>query len=173
MRSSIILAMLSAGFLLGPVAAANAQGTSVVPLSGGVSVNDYAAPPQSNRIPRGVAPFAMQLLQEYQQATQQREFGSVDPTQFASPAPTRFSAGIAQAQPQRAMAPYVWCQSNEGGYYDETGHAKTNVWAAELYKFGGRFKDGTPVPARPITNFNAMGHAYKTMTTSGPSFWDR
>jgi hypothetical protein len=97
---------------------------------------------------------------------------SVDADSFRAQArPRAFRASIASSPQPTQSAPYVWCQSMAGGYSDSSGHISRNVWAADLYKFGGRFQDGTPVPREPITDFNSMGHAYHTGAVNGSSFW--
>ena len=53
----------------------------------------------------------------------------------------------------------VWQQSAAGGYYDATGQVGHIVHGSELWRFGGTFGDGRPVPNGPAaTNF--AGHVY-------------
>ncbi|HEY9712253.1 MAG TPA: hypothetical protein V6C72_02210 [Chroococcales cyanobacterium] len=56
-------------------------------------------------------------------------------------------------------APYVWAQSGQGGYYDETGHCKDRVWGDHLREYGGKFSNGQPVPKGDV-KVNAMGHIW-------------
>lgn len=51
----------------------------------------------------------------------------------------------------------VWQQSHAGGYYDATGRIGVVVPGSELWRYGGTFGDGRPVPNGPVqTNF--AGH---------------
>lgn len=56
-------------------------------------------------------------------------------------------------------APYVWCQSTLGGYYDSTNTYKGVVPGYRLKELGGRFADGTPVP-RGNVKMNEAGHVW-------------
>lgn len=76
--------------------------------------------------------------------------------------------GRAQQAPDPDNAPYVWCQSVNGGYYDATGTYKTVVPGYRLRELGGRFNDGTPVP-RGAVKMNEAGHVWWQNDLS-PSF---
>ncbi len=56
-------------------------------------------------------------------------------------------------------APYIWCQSTQGGYYDCTNAYKGVVPGFRLKELGGRFADGTPVP-RGNVKMNEAGHVW-------------
>lgn len=56
-------------------------------------------------------------------------------------------------------APYLWCQSAYGGYYDCTGNYQGNVAGYRLRELGGKFVDGTPVPTGPV-KMNEAGHVW-------------
>jgi hypothetical protein len=170
MRGAVptLLVLLLTSFA--PVAA-QAQSAQWAPLAGSVRVNDMDnGPSQYDNLLREALPLAARLYRQRAGYSSNAQYDNVDPYAFQSP-PSR-AARFTQQVSQQQGAPYIWCQSGEGGYYDSTGNAKQRVWANELYRFGGRFQDGTPVPAQPITNFNSMGHAFKTAITGGPSFWD-
>lgn len=66
-------------------------------------------------------------------------------------------------------APYVWVQSVEGGYIDQTGHCKQVVRGDFLKDWGGKFSDGTPVPKGPV-KINAAGHVYRSERTDTDHF---
>lgn len=53
----------------------------------------------------------------------------------------------------------VWGQSLAGGYYDSTGQIPGVIHGSELWRFGGKFTDGRPVPSGPVPT-NAAGHVY-------------
>ncbi len=56
-------------------------------------------------------------------------------------------------------APYIWCQSVNGGYYDCTNTYKGVVPGYRLKEVGGKFVDGTPVP-RGNVKMNEAGHVW-------------
>lgn len=56
-------------------------------------------------------------------------------------------------------APYVWCQSVHGGYYDASGTCKEVIPGFRLKEFGGKFVDGTPVPRNNV-QMNEAGHVW-------------
>lgn len=60
----------------------------------------------------------------------------------------------------KPKASYVWGQSAAGGYYDCSGKMQGTVMGDQLFKFGGTFSDGTPVPTTPVV-CNFRGHVYK------------
>jgi hypothetical protein len=62
--------------------------------------------------------------------------------------------------PQAVKGTYVWGQSAAGGYYDCSGKMPGTVMGDQLYKLGGTFVDGTPVPTTPVV-CNFRGHVYK------------
>ena len=62
--------------------------------------------------------------------------------------------------PQPARGTYIWGQSAAGGYYDCSGKMSGTVMGDQLYKLGGTFVDGTPVPTTPVV-CNFRGHVYK------------
>jgi len=97
----------------------------------------------------------------------------IDPSAFTGGTVSR-SAGaqISQSAPS-PQPPFIWYQCAEGGYYDGSGHTADRVWANQLYKYGGKFNDGTPVPKEPITQFNSSGHAFRTAQTDTNNFWFR
>lgn len=65
-------------------------------------------------------------------------------------------------------APYIWCQSVNGGYYDATNTYKGVVPGYRLRELGGKFVDGTPVP-RGNVKMNEAGHVWWQKELS-PSF---
>lgn len=81
----------------------------------------------------------------------------VAPFKAAQPIPA--SAMMNQAPP-KPESKFVWGQSAAGGYFDASGQMKENVMGDQLYKFGGKFMDGTPVPTTPVV-CNFKGHVYK------------
>lgn len=81
------------------------------------------------------------------------------------------STGVTQTENKKKDAPYIWYQSAQGGYYDGSGTTKELVWADKLYKYGGRFEDGTRVPEQPIRDMNAMGHAFRASALNTNHFW--
>ena len=56
-------------------------------------------------------------------------------------------------------APYIWCQSTQGGYYDCTNTYKGVVPGFRLKELGGKFADGTPVPQGNV-KMNEAGHVW-------------
>ncbi|HEY9787493.1 MAG TPA: hypothetical protein V6D17_19045, partial [Candidatus Obscuribacterales bacterium] len=56
-------------------------------------------------------------------------------------------------------APYIWCQSVLGGYYDQSGVCKEVIPGYRLKDYGGRFVDGTPVPKHNV-KMNEAGHVW-------------
>lgn len=62
--------------------------------------------------------------------------------------------------PQPVKSTCVWGQSAAGGYYDCSGKTPGTVMGDQLYKYGGTFVDGTPVPTTPVV-CNFRGHVYK------------
>ena len=86
-----------------------------------------------------------------------------------------FSTGAtATAQPPAATvagAPYIWVQASVGGYYDASHTTPAIVTADQLYRYGGKFADGTPVPNQPIASLNSMGHAYHKGSLATDGFW--
>lgn len=70
------------------------------------------------------------------------------------------AAAVNAPLPRVGNGKHLWGQSDAGGYYDATGQMSGTVMGDELYKYGGTFTDGTPVPAYPaVCNFK--GHVYK------------
>lgn len=69
-------------------------------------------------------------------------------------------AGAVEAAPAPKKSSYVWNLSNMGGYYECTGQIKVVVPGDQLYKYGGKFIDGTDVPTTPVTT-NFAGHVYR------------
>lgn len=70
------------------------------------------------------------------------------------------AASVNAPLPRAGNGKHLWGQSDAGGYYDATGQMTGTIMGDELYKFGGTFTDGTPVPAYPaVCNFK--GHVYK------------
>lgn len=66
----------------------------------------------------------------------------------------------AKAQEQGSdNAPYIWCQSAGGGYYDCTNTYKGTVPGYRLRELGGKFVDGTPVPKGAV-KMNEAGHVW-------------
>jgi hypothetical protein len=64
-----------------------------------------------------------------------------------------------QPQPMQPQHNYIWQQSAVRGYYDATGQIKELVMGDQLFKYGGKFADGTVVPTTPVVcNFKA--HVY-------------
>ena len=86
-----------------------------------------------------------------------------------------FSTGAAAtappAVPSGREAPYIWVQASVGGYYDASHTTPNVVTADQLYRYGGKFADGTPVPTEPIASLNSMGHAYHKGSLATDSFW--
>jgi hypothetical protein len=82
---------------------------------------------------------------------------------------------IATKSDTNKVPPYIWYQSALGGYYDASGTTKEVVRAERLHQFGGKFQDGTLVPRNPIpmSDINAMGHAFRGSTTPTSHFWTR
>ncbi|MBX9949057.1 MAG: hypothetical protein K2Y39_07835 [Candidatus Obscuribacterales bacterium] len=81
-----------------------------------------------------------------------------------------FFRAKAQQQQQQGPdnAPYIWCQSVNGGYYDCTNTYKSVVPGYRLKELGGKFVDGTPVP-RGNVKMNEAGHVWWQNDLS-PSF---
>lgn len=81
---------------------------------------------------------------------------------YATPAPQFTMAPIpaAASTTQKPISKYVWGQSAAGGYFDASGQTKELVMGDLLYKYGGTFMDGTPVPTTPVV-CNFKGHVYK------------
>lgn len=70
-----------------------------------------------------------------------------------------FRAKAQQQQQGPDNAPYIWCQSVNGGYYDCTNTYKSVVPGYRLKELGGKFVDGTPVP-RGNVKMNEAGHVW-------------
>lgn len=70
------------------------------------------------------------------------------------------SATAATNETKTPKGNYVWGQSAAGGYFDATGQIKELVMGDQLFKFGGKFMDGTAVPTTPVV-CNFKGHVYK------------
>lgn len=79
-----------------------------------------------------------------------------------------FFRAKAQQQQGPDNAPYIWCQSVNGGYYDCTNTYKGVVPGYRLRELGGKFVDGTPVP-RGNVKMNEAGHVWWQNDLS-PSF---
>ncbi len=79
-----------------------------------------------------------------------------------------FFRAKAQQQQGPDSAPYIWCQSVNGGYYDCTNTYKGVVPGYRLKELGGKFVDGTPVP-RGNVKMNEAGHVWWQNDLS-PSF---
>ncbi len=76
-----------------------------------------------------------------------------------APAPQN-NTPLQAAASKQASATFIWGQSADGGYFDASGQHKSNVMGDELYKYGGKFLDGSPVPTTPVV-CNFKGHVYK------------
>lgn len=107
---------------------------------------------------------------ESNRLTPDRPYLLMDAAQFAQPpilpqpAPLTGNAaqmaGEAREKAPTAKAKYIWQLSRDGGYYDATGQISVVVPGDQLYKYGGTFQDGKPVPTTPVvTNF--ANHAYR------------
>lgn len=88
----------------------------------------------------------------------------------AKPQPVTQAAPFTLATAKSA-APYIWYQSALGGYWDASGTTRDVVRADKLYRYGGKFADGTLVPPEPIRDFNAAGHAFRQNETPTQAFW--
>lgn len=71
--------------------------------------------------------------------------------------------GNAPLQGQATQTPrgnHTWMQSKDGGYFDGTGAIQGVIPGDQLYKYGGKLQDGTPIPPYPVvTNF--AKHVYR------------
>lgn len=99
--------------------------------------------------------------------TKPNDYKPLDGAAFAQPPVT--SPPIAGATQQLAgeaakEAPkkgkHIWHQSLAGGYYDATGAIPGVIPGDELYKYGGVFQDGLPVPTTPVA-MNFAKHCYR------------
>jgi hypothetical protein len=85
-----------------------------------------------------------------------------------------FSTGATSTAPPAIAsgpgAPYIWVQGVVG-YYDASHTTPAIVTADQLYRYGGKFADGTPVPSAPIASLNSTGHAYHKGSLATDSFW--
>ncbi|MBY0550408.1 MAG: hypothetical protein K2W95_24225 [Candidatus Obscuribacterales bacterium] len=137
---------MDAAFSAPPITTGSAHSTTVKPLTGTIQRN------AGLRIERGKAVKAPD--QEYQ---------PLDGAAFAQPPPVLPAAPLAAAADKSAEAPkrkHLWHQSRDGGYYDATGAIGFLVPGDELYKYGGVFEDGLPVPTTPVA-MNFAKHCYR------------
>jgi hypothetical protein len=156
--------------------------SQTTPLTGSVIMNRAAMPESTGTQQQAETPTLESVIQQvlpyaanaYENRIQrQQQYAQYDSGVRQADFETPVYRAQANQWAGQNNAPYVWCQSVDGGYYDSSGTAKEHVMANQLFRYGGRFQDGTPVPAEPITSFNSMGHAYHTSATGGPSFWYR
>ncbi len=100
--------------------------------------------------PSGAAPMMMNQPAAYAPMqnvpTDQGQYGTVNT--FTPPPPV-----------MQAQGNYIWEQSANGGYYDATGQFRGLVMGDQLYRYGGKFPDGTAVPTTPVV-CNFQGHVY-------------
>lgn len=137
---------MDAAFSASPVTTSRASSTAVKPLTGTIQRN---AGLRINRSNATKAP-----IQDYQ---------PLDGAAFAQPPPILPAAPLAAAAAKAAEAPkrkHLWHQSRDGGYYDATGAIGFLVPGDELYKYGGVFEDGLPVPTTPVA-MNFAKHCYR------------
>ena len=121
-------------------------------LTGSTEASDFASAPLQKQTPKAAAL----------------------PAPLAGQAST-ISGGVSQTKPQPKEPPYIWWQSLYGGYYDGSGTLSSNnvIPADQLYKYGGKFSDGTPVPRTPISSKNIAGHAFKQGSLTSNIFRSR
>lgn len=166
-------------FVMAPAACLAQTLQQTQPIAGSVQINDYDTSSvriNRNTLRSGVnsTDFSGSLLPQQPQVApllDARTFqGAVNTIKRLSPLLTSGATTNSTATPQ-VGAPYIWYQSAFGGYYDASGTTKELVRADRLYLFGGRFEDGTPVPKEPITDMNAMGHAFRQQKLPTQHFW--
>ena len=86
----------------------------------------------------------------------------VEANDYATPAPpvrSPLPAAATMNAPKPASR-YVWGQSAAGGYFEASGAFDHTIMGDELYKYGGKFMDGTVVPTTPVV-CNFKGHVYR------------
>lgn len=167
-------------FALAPAACLAQTMQQNEPLTGGVHINDYDT--SSVRINRNMlrsgvnsTDFSGSLLPQQPQMAplvDARTFqGAVNTIKHLSPLLTSGATTNSTTAIPQVGAPYIWYQSAMGGYWDASGTTKELVRADRLYLFGGKFEDGTPVPKEPITDMNALGHAFRQQKLPTQHFW--
>lgn len=172
------LRMRKRGFLFGMVTVLTATAPALAqsPLMGNVEMRvqteQEAGPIRINRTTLRPAVQASDYKMNLK--PQQAQMAPLLDTSAFKAAAAALSSAIEQnrqTETKQKEAPYIWYQSAQGGYYDASGTTKELVWADKLYKYGGKFEDGTRVPERPIRDFNAMGHAWRGNALNTSHFW--
>jgi hypothetical protein len=90
-----------------------------------------------------------------QYAAQNQMPGGVQAADYTGSVNT-LSTQLRRLQPQ---SKYIWQQSAAGGYYEASGAVKELVMGDQLFRYGGKFSDGTAVPTTPVV-CNFKGHVY-------------
>ncbi|MBX9687595.1 MAG: hypothetical protein K2X27_12885 [Candidatus Obscuribacterales bacterium] len=116
------------------------------------------------RIKRDYSPKLYGAIEKSKILPQPEPYGSMEPSLGSAVQANDYAAAVttlSSPPPQsKTLGNYLWGQSSAGGYYDASGQIKETVRGDELYKFGGKFMDGTAVPTTPVV-CNFRGHVYK------------